>query len=85
MAADPNLHEELMARFDDRIWLWVEGRLADAAANHLVRPEVEPRLLIETLVGMVLIGSAIGRSHDAHDHWIDQMTDQLLWGMGFRL
>lgn len=80
MAADPDLHARVLARFAglfDVVREWLRHTVARGA----VRPGVDADRLVEVLGGATLLSILVRPDADLDDAWVDQITAILLRGV----
>jgi AcrR family transcriptional regulator len=81
LSAAPELHADLLLRFSGSEWGWLSDRMAQAIECGEVRPDVEPRTVIDLISGSAFLASTIGPPDRINDLWVDQVVDLIMRGI----
>lgn len=81
MAADPTMHAEVLGRFADGTWGWLQGRLDAAVATGEARPGLAAATVVELIAGATFIATAIRPTEDLGPDWVEQVVDVVLRGI----
>jgi AcrR family transcriptional regulator len=81
MSGDPALHADILGRFADGSWGWLQRRLERAIDSGEARADLAASRVLELIAGSTLIATMI-RPHDELDAaWIDQTADIIMRGI----
>lgn len=81
VAADPSLHEALLARFRVGVWEGLRERLRAGAAAGDVRGDADPDVLLETIAGATLMALLLRPADRLDDAWVERTADLLTKGL----
>lgn len=81
MAADPAVHAEVLGRFAEGTWGWLQDRLDTAVAAGEARPGLEAATVVELIAGATFIATAIRPGDDLGPAWVDQVVAIVLGGI----
>ncbi len=81
MAADPAMHAEVLGRFAEGTWGWLQGRLDAAVETGEARPGLEASTVVELIAGATFVATAIRADDDLGPEWADQVVDVVMRGV----
>jgi AcrR family transcriptional regulator len=81
LSAAPELHANILQRFVGSEWGWLHDRITHAVECGVVRPDVEPRTLLDLISGSAFLASAVGPPERIDDQWVEQVIDLIMRGI----
>lgn len=81
MFGDPELHADVLERFADGTWGWLEERIERGIAAGEVRAGVQPSTVLELIAGSVFLASAIRPVDELGPSWVDRVVDVIMRGI----
>lgn len=81
MTSDPTLHADVIGRFAQGSWGWMQDRIADAIDQGEVRANVESSTVLELIAGSTFVATAIRPLHEIGSAWIDDVVDLIVRGI----
>ena len=81
MAANPSMHADVLGRFANGTWGWLQDRIDVAVQRGEVRPGVASSTVLELIAGSTLIATAIRPLDDLEPDWVDRTVDVIIRGV----
>ena len=81
MTSDPTLHADVLGRFADGTWDWIQRRIEGAIAAGEVRPGVQASTLLELIAGATFVATAIRPADQIGSAWVEDVVDLIMHGI----
>lgn len=81
MSGDSTLRADVLGRFADGSWGWLQARLDDGIARGEVRADVRPSTVLELIAGSTLLTTVLRPLDDIDAAWIDDVVDVVVRGI----
>ena len=81
LTAAPELHADILQRFAGSEWGWLHERIMRAIECGEVRPDVQPRTVLDLIGGSAFLATSIGPPERIDDHWVDDVVDLVMRGI----
>ena len=81
MSRDPTLQADVMGRFADGAWGWLQQRLEAGIATGEVRADVQSSTVLEIIAGSTLLATVLRPHDDLDQDWIGGVVALIMRGI----
>ena len=81
MTGDPTLHTDVLSRFSDGRWGWLQQRIDAAIEAGEIRADVQSSTVLELIVGVTLVATAARPQEDLGGEWLKSVVDIIVGGI----
>ena len=80
----PTLRADVLGRFADAAWGWLQQRLEDAIRSGAVRADLQPSTVLEVIAGSAMVATLLRPRDELGSDWIENVVDLILHGIAKR-
>jgi AcrR family transcriptional regulator len=81
MSSDPALQADVLGRFADGTWGWLQQRLDAGIETGDVRAEVQSSTVLEIIAGSTLLATVLRPLDDIGPDWVDHVVELIMRGI----
>ncbi len=81
MSSDPTLQADVLGRFADGAWGWLQQRLEAGIGTGEVRADVQSSTVLELIAGSTLLTTVLRPLDDIGHDWVDDVVELIMRGI----